>query len=64
MEDDGYELLDLVTEKSEVIRVSRIVPFNYDPGKVDPEDIALTDIGVFEIEAVVDAITDINIKKD
>jgi hypothetical protein len=64
VEDNGYELLDLVTKKSEVIHVSRILPFNYDPEKVDPENIALRDKGVFEIEAVVDAITDINLKKD
>jgi len=64
VEDDGYELLDLVTKKSEIIHVSRIVPFNYDPEKVDPENIALRDKGVFEIEAVVDAITDISLKKD
>jgi hypothetical protein len=58
VEKDAYELLNLVTRTVDIVHVSRIYPFLYDPEVIDPENVAIRDQGEFIVEDIVDALMD------
>ena len=58
---DKYEVLDLVSRKSEGIHISRIYPFLYDDTRVDPEKIAYRDKEEFEVEQILDDTIDLTL---
>jgi len=49
-----YTLFNMVTAKSEQIHVTRLKPFDYEPGLVDPLKLAAADYDEFIIERVLD----------
>lgn len=51
---DEYTLLDLIQNKEKKYHLSQIKPFNFDPAKVDPTDIARRDYLEFFIEDILD----------
>ena len=51
-EKDEYELLDLTTNKTEMCNIKRMRPFNYDPNRTDPRDVAMRDNQFHDIEAI------------
>jgi hypothetical protein len=63
VEDDGYEVLDLVSKKSDIGHVSRMSAFKYHPERTDSANVALRDRGEFNIESIVDAMVDTNMPK-
>ena len=50
---DTYSLEDLITGKIRNLHISRLIPFNYDPEKVDPNEIAARNNQMFIIEEII-----------
>ena len=54
-----YTLLDLITDKQKVYHMSQLKPFNFNPMRTDPTDIARRDYLEFFIEEILDMKGDI-----
>jgi hypothetical protein len=55
-----YTLEDCVTKNLSRVHVSRLSPFDYDPTRTNPEEIALRDRSEFEVECIVDHVVATN----
>jgi transposase InsO family protein len=59
---DQYVLLNHASRKEETVHISRLRPFYYDETRVDPNEVALKDRGMYLIEKVLDHAGNVNRK--
>ena len=48
-----YRLLNLVNNKIEEVHVKRLRPFDFDPNRTDPRDVANADVGFENVERII-----------